>query len=286
MSAPPAIDHYENFPVASWLCPARWRASVAALYHFARTADDLADEGSLSPEQRLEHLGAYRQDLQRAQGGKDPQSCWAATIETMAAHTRHHQLDWTELYRLLDAFEQDVRYTAEQRRYADMPELLAYCRNSASPVGRLMLQIMGQSTPQNLQASDDICTALQLINFWQDLGLDLSRQRHYIPQSTWSALGLPKHTDIRQVPAQVATEVVEGLVNQARERMVRGAWLPTQVPGRMGWELRGVVLGGLRITERIQSLGYATWRVRPVLGGLDPLKLTWRALKYRAFVGD
>ena len=274
------IEHYENFPVASWLCPAEWRPAVSALYHFARTADDLADEGDVSADERLRQLDEFRHDVLQARDRLPLQSRWQHLIAALAEHAHRLHLDWDELLRLLDAFEQDVRFTASGRTYATMAELLDYCRGSANPIGRLMLQIMGQHSPAHLQASDHICTALQLINFWQDLSVDLPRHRRYIPDALWQSRGLPADTDIREVQEQTAQEVVAELITHARLTMERGAWLPTSIPGRMGWELRGVVLGGLRIAQRIEASGYKSWVHRPVVTRADGLRIAMGCLLY------
>lgn len=274
------IEHYENFPVASWLCPAEWRPAVSALYHFARTADDLADEGLAPSSERLHQLADFRRDLLRAQNGQPLQSPWQHTIAAVAGYAHRLHLDWEQLFFLLEAFEQDVRFTASGRTYADMEELLQYCRRSANPIGRLMLQIMGQDSAEKREASDHICTALQLINFWQDLGVDLARNRHYIPDAIWLSRGLPTHTDIRKITLDLAQSVVAELVTHARQTMERGAWLPKAIPGRMGWELRAVVLGGLRVIEHIESQGFCSWTNRPVVTRLDSAAIAMRCLFY------
>lgn len=279
MPTPPAVDHYENFPVASWLCPPHLRPAVAALYHFARTADDLADEGDAPADLRLQHLSAYRADLEALREGRMLLSPWADTIGRLAPHIAAHQLAWSDLSALLDAFTQDVRFTALGRRYTDMAELLDYCDRSANPVGRLMLRIMLPAqhiTADHIACSDQICSALQLINFWQDLSVDTPRQRHYIPQSVWLAYKLDPFSRPDQAPEHVMRLIVQELVDDARRRMLAGAPLALQVPGRLGWELRAVVQGGLRITEHIARSGYRSWLHRPQLGRSDALRIAWR----------
>ncbi len=283
------VDHYENFPVASWLCPPRLRAPVAAIYHFARTADDLADEGMATPAARLADLAAYRTDLQRVfarQPAQDPR--WRTLFEALSMAIRDFALPAAPLHALLDAFVQDVRFTSEKRRYRSTEELLDYCSRSANPVGRLMLHLYGVQDERSLKQSDDICTALQLINFWQDLGLDLGRGRHYLPLDVLHAHGVDEKTlqatdctEPDRVNETRAAQMVAELVDDARRLMITGAPLAQRMPGRMGWELRLVVLGGLRITDKIQRLGYRTWRERPQLSGADLPVLLWRAGAYR-----
>ncbi|MFL6663494.1 MAG: squalene/phytoene synthase family protein, partial [Rhizobacter sp.] len=160
------VEHYENFPVASWLCPPALRPAVTAIYGFARTADDLADEGDATPAQRLADLATYRRDLDAAATGAPPSARWTAVFSPLAGAIARHGLPVPLLHDLLDAFSQDV----VQARYADRAELLDYCRRSANPVGRLLLHLYGIDDPRALHESDAICTALQLANFWQDLG--------------------------------------------------------------------------------------------------------------------
>jgi hydroxysqualene synthase len=278
MSTPPPIDHYENFPVASWLCPPALRPAVAAIYHFARTADDLADEGSASTAERLRQLAQYRADLIALRDGRALTSPWAHTIAALRAPTYQHQLSWDHFLALLDAFEQDVRYTHSGQRYEDWDDLLAYCAKSANPVGRLMLRLLNADSPSNTSASDHICTALQLINFWQDFSVDLPRGRDYIPVSVWRAHKLPEDSDLRTLPEHQARAVVQALVARTRARMHLGAGLPPRIAGRMGWELRAVVQGGLRVLEKIQALDYASWRARPQLSRADQVLIAWRCL--------
>ena len=281
------VDHYENFPVASWLCPARLRPTVTALYHYARTADDIADEGDASPAQRLAELAAYRAELERALAGQPPvDPRWSGQFAALARAIAAHQLPAQPLHDLLDAFEQDVRYTAAGSRYADPAALLDYCRRSADPVGRLLLHLYGVHDAKSLRQSDAICSALQLINFWQDLGLDLQRGRHYLPLESLARHGvdeaalLAPELDPQQDAA--ARALLAELTQQARALMQDGAPLATRLPGRLGWELRLVVQGGLRILDQIERLQHRTWRSRPKLGAADLPLLLWRALRMRA----
>lgn len=286
------VAHAENFPVASWLCPPALRAPIAAIYWFARTADDLADEGTASPETRLAELQAYRAQLELAvqaaasAAGNTPSlpdfdPRWANVFGPLTHHLVAHALPAPPLRDLLSAFETDVRRTASGERYQDHHELLGYCRLSANPVGRLLLHLYGMNQPQHLAESDAICTALQLINFWQDLGVDLPRHRHYLPQAEMQAKGLtdsdffPPSTDPdtqRRMAALVAQ-----LLAQARALMHEGARLPLAIPGRAGWELRLVVQGGLRMAEKIERLQHRSWVQRPTLGLADAPVLLWRA---------
>ncbi len=256
-----SIDHYENFPVASWLCPARLRPAVAALYHFARTADDLADEGHDPAHHRLDALGEYRADLQNCLGNAKATSVrWPKVFGALQSAIVQHRLPAQPLFDLLDAFEQDVVYTSVGQGYRNRTELLDYCRRSANPVGRLMLHLYGVDDAPSLTQSDAICTALQLINFWQDRAEDLWRGRDYLPQG---------HT-------------LDQELRFARELMLQGAPLVHRVKGRAGWELRAVVQGGLRILDKLDAreetidhkhLG------RPILKKPDFIRMAWRCIR-------
>src|SRR5687767_14938302 len=170
-----AVDHYENFPVASLLLPPKWRDPVALIYRFAREADDFADEGSDPPETRLANLRAYQNQLDIISKGR---ASSVPLFQGLARIAREYRLPLQPFSDLLDAFSQDV----VKRRYADFPELLDYCRRSANPVGRLLLHLFGRASPRNLEHSDSICSALQLVNFWQDVELDYAMGRIYLPQ--------------------------------------------------------------------------------------------------------
>ena len=250
------MDHYENFPVASWLCPPALRAPILALYGFARTADDIADEGNATAAERLALLQLYRQDLHES--WRNPQHRSAQWPEVFAALTRQHQT-WAFplglLEDLLDAFEQDVTYTRDHHVYANRTELLDYCRRSANPIGRLILHLAQVQDAESLAMSDAICSALQLINFWQDLSVDVPRGRLYLP------LG-----------ANLSDELA-----YARDLMEQGAPLVRRLSGRLGWELRLVVQGGLRILDKAQRED--TRRIRPTVHAGDTPLMLWRALR-------
>ena len=279
------VAHYENFPVASWLCPPALRAPVRAIYAFARCADDIADEGNASAAQRLLDLQAYRAELLAAVAPAASAATpaaglrWPHIMPALAQQVHAWQLPLEPLLHLLDAFEQDVRRTASGQLYADLPELLGYCSRSANPVGRLLLHLYGVSDERSLQQSDAICSALQLINFWQDLSLDLPRQRHYLPLSALQRHGvaLASLQPGAGAPPQAQAMLLE-LCAHARTLMLEGAPLAWRLPGRVGWELRLVVQGGLRILDKIEALGGRTWCQRPRLRAADAPLLLWRAL--------
>lgn len=267
-----AVDHYENFPVASILLPRRLVPAVEAIYAFARGADDVADEGDAMPPERLAGLAEYEAALDDIAAGRLPARPMFVRLATVVAQYR---LSLQPLRDLLSAFRQDVVTT----RYPDYPALLDYCRRSADPVGRLMLALYGVDGAANLRDADAICSALQLINFWQDVGIDIGKGRIYLPQEDLLRFGVAE-ADIlaqRDTPAWRALMAFE--VDRARGLMLAGAPLATRLPGRIGWELRLVIQGGLRILERIEAAGYDVYRRRPRLGKPDYLIMGWRALR-------
>ena len=268
-----SVDHYENFPVASLLCPPRIRPAVAAIYHFARTADDLADEGYATVAERLEDLTHFRGDLDAVLDGRPPSPRWAALFAALAKQQQVFRLPAQPLHDLLDAFEQDVHNPA----YPDRAMLLDYCRRSANPVGRLLLHLYGIEDARSLQQSDAICTALQLINFWQDLSVDGPRGRCYVPQADRDAHGVPAAALYKGVESLQTRKLVRALCYWAEQLMMQGAPLALRVQGRAGWELRLVVQGGLLILEKIRRMDHATLQQRPRLCKRDLPVLLWRA---------
>lgn len=278
-ASPVPIDHYENFPVASFLCPAHLRAPISAIYHFARTADDIADEGDATPQQRLDTLLAYRQDLVAAcQASPSPGTRWPQVFGPLEAAIRSHQLPPQLLHDLLDAFVQDIEKSRAGAGYSDPVELLDYCRRSANPVGRLLLHLYGVTDALALERSDAICTALQLINFWQDLSLDIPRGRYYLTQADCAQFGVAQEDLLALRQTDNATQLIAACAATAGASMRKGAALVHQVPGRAGWELRLVVQGGLRILDKIEALHFATLTRRPTLRWWDFPVMVWRAL--------
>ncbi|MBC7957528.1 MAG: squalene synthase HpnC [Cytophagales bacterium] len=273
-----SINHYENFPVASVLCPPALRPAVAAIYWFARTADDLADEGDATPEQRLAALAHYRAELHAAAAGRAVGSKWQHVFGPLKPVLDRHALPVPLFEDLLSAFEQDVNKTT----YIDRAELLAYCRRSANPVGRLLLHLYGVQGAVQLRQSDDICSALQLANFWQDLSVDTQRGRAYIPLADCERHDVPLAALLAREHSPNTRALVADMVAWAKGLMLAGAPLVHNLPGRAGWELRLVVQGGLRILEKIERLQYASLLKRPKLHAYDAPLLLWRALRMKA----
>ena len=274
--------------MASWLCPPHLRPPIAAIYHFARTADDIADEGDASPQERLAELRAYREELRAAARGNVPAaSRWPYVFGPLAHSIAQFALPEELLADLLSAFVQDIEKTQGGGTYADRAELLDYCRRSANPVGRLLLHLYGVHDAEALAQSDAICSALQLINFWQDPSVDLPRGRFYPPLADCARRGLTRESFKAFMPLADASPPQEAInliaveCAWARELMAQGAPLVHRLPGRAGWELRFVVQGGLRILDKIEDLGFDTFSQRPKISKTDAPLLAWRALRMR-----
>ena len=269
--------HYENFPVASPLLPAELRAPVRVIYAFARSADDLADEGDASASERIAALNVYERELDHIDAGRATSS---DLFQQLALTMKEHHLNTQLLRDLLSAFRQDV----VQTRYASFDELSDYCSRSANPVGRIMLALSDQYSPDMLEQSDAICSALQLINFWQDVAIDSKKSRIYIPQEDLAKFNVSELLIAEGKADHRWRSLMQFQVARARSIMLKGAPLATHVGGRLGWELRFIVHGGLRILEKIEAVNYDVFHRRPRLKKYDWLLLGWRALRYRSTV--
>lgn len=266
------VDHYENFPVASVLLPKRLVPAVEAIYAFARSADDIADEGNAQPHERLAALARYEEALAsigRGETQSDPM------FARLAAIIAQYDLPLQPFHDLLSAFRQDVG----TKTYADFPLLLDYCRRSANPVGFLMLSLYGAADERNLRDSDAICSALQLINFLQDVAIDREKERIYVPLDDLARHGVTAAQLDRGEADARFRELMQFEVTRARALMLSGAPLAKRLPGRIGWELRMVVQGGLRILESIEQAGFDVFRRRPRLRFPDWVLIVWRALR-------
>ena len=266
-----AVEHYENFPVASLLLSSRFRDPVALVYRFARQADDFADEGNDAPDVRLARLASYRSQLVTIGGGITPGD---PLFKGIAGIVREHNLPLQLFGDLLDAFAQDV----VKNRYASFPEVLDYCRRSANPVGRLLLHLFGRATAENLAASDSVCSALQLVNFWQDIEVDYAKGRIYLPQDEMEEYGVTeRHIEERRCDGAWRA-LIAFQVDRARGMLRAGAPLGRALPGRVGLEIRATVEGGLRILEKLERAKGDMFRQRPVLRWFDWPLLLARAL--------
>lgn len=280
--AAPAVTHYENFPVASWLCPPHLRPVIAAIYHFARAGDDIADEGEADATTRLAQLQAFRQQLWLAAQHTPYQGAQAAIFAPLQTHIHAWKLPVQLLDDLLSAFVQDVEKTRDGASYEDREALLDYCSRSANPVGRLLLHLYGVHDAQALAQSDAICTALQLINFWQDLSQDIPRGRHYLPDADCAQFKVSRSMLDQGKVTPAIQQLMNSEIDWARELMLQGAPLVHRVPGRLGWELRLVVQGGLCILDKVQAQQGRNLHTRLTVRKTDVPRMLWRALCMRA----
>lgn len=268
-----AASHYENFPVAK-MVPRHLRKHVAAVYAFARTADDIADENHETIAEddpvRVQNLEKFEAQLDLPDAERDPATRWIFTAcdRTIAEFSIPKQL----FRDLVSAFKQDV----VKKRYADFDELLDYCRRSANPVGRLVLLLHGFDDAQRFLMSDKICTALQLANFWQDMRVDKLKNRIYIPQSDWNGLS---ETDFFAETASAAVrEVVKKQAERTAEMFDEGAGLPAKLPFPLSLEIRATIAGGRAILGKIAAQNYDTLAKRPHIGAADKLKILLKSL--------
>lgn len=267
-----AVGHYENFPVASVLLPARLRRPVQVIYAFARSADDFVDEGDAPPAERLAALDRYRAELQRIRRGEVPA---APLFGDVAATIAEFGLPIEPFFALLDAFSQDV----VKARYANFGEVLHYCERSANPVGALLLHLYRAATPDNLHRSDAICTGLQLVNFWQDVEIDFRKDRIYLPQDEMMRFGVGEDDIAARDAGPAWQNLLAFQIDRARAMLESGAPLAAALPGRIGLELGMIVQGGLRILEKLDAARGDMFRHRPVLRPADWALLFWRALR-------
>jgi squalene synthase HpnC len=267
-----SVGHYENFPVASVLLPRRLRYAVGVIYRFARSADDLADEGDASADARLTALDAYRDELHRIESGSTPKTPLFVDLSAVIAH---HQLPLQPFYDLLDAFSQDVVKT----RYADFGEVMDYCKRSANPVGRLMLALYGETDVRSVAYSDAICSSLQLINFLQDVAIDFQKGRIYLPQDEMLKYKVDEAQIARQDTGGLWQPFMLAQIERTRKLLQAGAPLGKVLKGRIGLELRMVIMGGATILEKLHRSRGDVYSQRPVLNTADWLNMLYRALR-------
>ncbi len=266
-----AARHYENFPVASWLLPASLRRPITVIYAFARSADDFADEGEREAAERLRLLDGYDEQLDRLQQHLPPAE---PVFIALADVIQHHNLPLRLFKDLLHAFKQDVT----KQRYADIDEILNYCRYSANPVGRLLLYLYNKATPSHLLLSDHICTALQLINFLQDIRQDYTEHnRIYLPGDEMAAYGVSEQHIHDCISDTAMQQLIETQIQRARALLLAGAPLGHELNGRFALELRMIVQGGLRVLQKLENHGGNVFQ-RPRLGKRDKLTLIYKAL--------
>ena len=266
-----ACTHYENFPVASFLLPKRLREPTALIYAFARQADDFADEGHWLPEQRLVLLDGFKSELDRIQQNTQPNT---ELFIALQAVIKKHQLPIQPFYDLLDAFSQDVTKT----RYQDFGEVMHYCRRSANPVGRLMLSLYKADSPQNIGMADAICSALQLINFLQDIAIDIQKNRIYLPQDEMQKYKVTEAQIAKGDANGTWSLFMEFQINRARKLLQSGAPLGLVLAGRVGLEMRMIIAGGERILKKLHQAHGNVFEYRPKLAKKDWLYMAYRAI--------
>jgi squalene synthase HpnC len=279
-----AREHYENFPVASRLLPAPMRPHIAAIYAFARTADDFADEPGVATDERVRLLDDWGRRLQASVDGKGLSSDLGEDPLFLAlGHTiRQCRLPPGLFEDLLSAFRQDVTTT----RYETWNEVLDYCRRSANPVGRLVLRVAGYDSARLHTASDAVCTGLQLTNFWQDLERDWSIGRLYVPADDRIRAG----ADEKDLAARTMTpewrQVMTLMAQRTRDLFAMGREVCDGVTGRLRWELRLTWLGGSRILAKLERVGFDVFNKRPTLGAGDVPTLIRDAVLWRGGAGE
>jgi phytoene synthase len=272
-----AREHYENFPVASRLLPRAMRPHVAAVYAFARRADDFADEPGLTDAERIRLLDGWEARLRGDATVSLPAETGANLIFHALGHTIEQRQLPLELFTdLLSAFRQDVTTT----RYRTFADLLDYCRRSANPVGRLVLRIGGYDEAALGTASDAMCTALQLTNFWQDLAIDWRRGRLYVPLEDRDRAGAADADLDAGVITPQWQAALGSLASQTRALFSAGRPVCDAVGGRLRWELRLTWLGASSILDRLEAEAFDVFRRRPTLGAADAAPLIWRAIRW------
>jgi squalene synthase HpnC len=265
-----AREHYENFPVASRLVPATLRPHIAAIYAFARGADDIADEPGRTPHERLALLAEWAAHLR-----EPPRS----PVFVALANTRARFDLPVELFEdLLSAFTQDVMTS----RYETWTDVLDYCRRSANPIGRLVLRLAGVNRSDADAWSDSVCTALQLTNFWQDLAVDWRRGRLYVPREVWTAVGAETADLDRGTVTAAWRQALRECVRVTDDLFIYGRPVCEVVSGRLRYELRATWIGGRRVLHKVRQRGFDVFADRPTLGAGDALVIAWRALTWRA----
>ena len=279
-----ARSHYENFPVASRLLPKAMRPHVAAVYAFARVADDIADEGTASPAARQTQLHAWQLRLHEAAAaalnGRPCETRDDLIFAAVGHSIRSLDLPVSLFDDLLSAFGQDTT----PMRYASWSDVLDYCRRSANPIGRLVLAIAGYRDDRLERSSDALCTALQLTNFWQDFGRDWRAGRLYVPRELMDACGASEAALAAGRLDAAWSRTLEQAVAFTRDRFAEGRAVCDGVGGRLRFELKVTWLGGSRILDRVERRRADLLDVRPTLGAADVPAMLWRILGWRRTV--
>ena len=265
--------HYENFPVASKFIPAPLRPYVAAIYAFARTADDFADEGSLSPDERLAKLDEWETKLDRCFEGKADDPIFIALAETVS----HFAIPKKLLADLLAAFRMDVT----RSRFLTFDDLLHYCTHSANPVGRIVLHLFSSATDRLMVLSDNICTALQLANFWQDVAIDFSKGRVYIPLEDLQRFGYTEDDLGRKICDERFQRLLRFQVDRTQQYFEAGKPLLSEAPDELRWELRLTWFGGRTILKKIERADYDVFSQHHRITSMDKAGILLKAIVSR-----
>ncbi len=259
-------QHYENFPVASFVLPKHLRDPIALIYTFARQADDFADEGQHKPAWRLAKLQGFKNELDLINSNTKTKSPFFTELGNMI---EKYKLPLAPFYDLLDAFSQDVT----KARYANFFELLDYCRRSANPIGALLLHLFGKATPENIIYSNKICTALQLINFYQDVAIDFENEFHksriYLCQDEMKQFGVTEAQIASQHTNRHWEEFMLFNIDRAEAMLQEGKPLEHVLPGRIGLEMRMIIGGGERVLYKLKSVRGDVFKHRPTLQTWD-----------------
>ncbi len=265
-----AKEHYENFPVISFFLPAELIPHVAVIYKFARTADDIADEGDLTYEQRLEKLNEYRRDFRLALSGRKTSEYWKSIVNTI----EKYNLNSIHFFDLLDAFEQDIK----KNRYATLIELLDYCNKSANPVGRLLLEMFDIRDSESFKQSDNICTALQLTNMWQDVSVDLLKGRIYLPADILNKYGVSETQVSRKLYSSEFADMMKYLVEYTTSLFYNGKALLNKLPVKFKIQINATIYGGLKILKKINKIDFNVLNYRVNLHKMDYVLLFIKSL--------
>jgi phytoene synthase len=268
-----AETHYENFPVGSFLLPKEFREPIRLVYAFARVADDIADEGNDSKETRLQRLDEWEGEFRRMLAGDTRISFFQELEET----ANKYEIPSSLFFELIEAFRMD----AGGRDYSTFEDLLFYCRHSANPVGRILLHIFNCANDETGKFSDMICTALQLTNFWQDLSIDIKRNRVYIPHEDFERFGLTADDLKSDVGTDAIRPLLKFQVERTKKLFLGGRPLFRLIDKRFALELRLTYHGGMRMLEKVEHLAYDTLHHRPVLSRFDWALIVIRSLLVR-----
>lgn len=264
-------EHYENFPVASFLFPKDLRKDVSLIYTFARTADDIADEGDYSDEERLNTLKKYREALAASLSGNYQNTFWKLLHKTII----NRNLNPIHFEKLLDAFEQDLI----KKKYNSFDELLKYCENSANPVGRIILELYEIRDEYVIKLSDKICTALQLTNFWQDVKIDLKKNRIYIPLEDFEKFNVDNSLLNSEQSGADLRQIIKFEVERTIQLFIEGSKILKYLPFRLKFQIKWTINGGMKILHKIKKNNYDVLNFRPTLKKIDYIIALFQPVK-------